>query len=197
MYINFQLLQTKGLSTHNLMALIAIKQNKSEDLADMCEALVGLDLPFLEQQELVTYVKAKRKSDTKFNLIRLSSKGQKLLDDLETPEILEQDIIIFDWLAESYRANGKTVKNGKQCKRWIALFRVHSGIQKNALVTLANNFMADSDQQKWSQVLDYVFFKPESAFNVRFDLESSKLYKYYLDNKDYYDQIFSTEKYNN
>lgn len=195
MYINFELLKSKGLSTHNLMTLIAIKQNKTEDLSELCKSMIDLDMQWYKDNELVTFVKAKNKSQTEFDLVRLSNKGQKILDDLETPEVLEEDITIFEWLKESYLAKGKTVKNQKQCKRLIALFRVHSGISKNRLVKLSNDFLDDEHQQKWSMVLDYVFFKPESAFNIRFDLEASKLYKYYIENKEYYDQVFTQEKY--
>lgn len=195
MYVNFELLKSKGLSTHNLMTLIAIKQNKAENLSELCKDMIGLDMDLYKERELVTFVKAKNKSQTEFDLVRLSNKGQKILDDLETPEVLEEDITIFEWLKASYLAKGKTVKNQKQCKRLIALFRVHSGISKNSLVRLASDFLDDDQQQKWSIVLDYIFFKPESAFNIRFDLEASKLYKYYIENKAYYDQIFTQEKY--
>ena len=52
--------------------------------------------------------------------------------------------------------------------------------------------MNDESQFEWSKVLEYLFFKPSSVYNVKFDLDQSQLYKYYLKRKPFFDNKFKT-----
>jgi hypothetical protein len=138
---------------------------------------------------LVAFVKGKKES-TIWQNARLSSKGGDFLDDLETPEIIEEDLVIFEWLKKVYLKRGKEVGNAKRTKNYVALFRVNSGIRGNCLASLAKAFLDDDEQQQWSIKLEYVFFKPPSVYSTRFDLEESKLFKYYSKNKNIFDAQF-------
>lgn len=195
MYVNFKLAIERGYTINQIFCLQLISQNKGEDLSDIIETYVGLDLPFYEERELVTYINAKNKSQSKWELIRISKKGSKLLDDLQSPKVTEEDITVYEWLANEYRNRGKQLGNQKVGKTWLALFRIHSGISKNALVQLCVDYLNDEEAQKWSLQLDYVFFKPPNIHRIMFDLEESKLWKFYLRNKIFYDDLFKQEKY--
>lgn len=192
MYINFRYSVSKGITPGEILILQMCKQQKFEDLSDRLEVLCSKDeshLKKLEEKGLVSFVKGK-KGDSIWKNARLSSKGGDFLDDLETPEIIEEDLVIFEWLKKVYLGRGKEVGNAKKTKLWIALFRVNSGIRGNALAKLAKAFLDDEDQQQWSIRLEYVFFKPPTAFSVKFDLEESKLFKYYSKNKAKFDAEF-------
>lgn len=192
MYINFKYLVEKGFFPGEVLVLQMCKQQKFEGLSEILEKLCVKDeshLKKLEEKGLVSFVKGK-KGDSIWKNARLSSKGGDFLDDLETPEIIEEDLVIFEWLKKVYLGRGKEVGNAKNCKKYVALFRVNSGIRGNALAKLAKAFLDDEEQQQWSIKLEYVFFKPPTAFSTRFDLEESKLFKYYSKNKAKFDAEF-------
>ncbi len=77
-----------------------------------------------------------------------------------------------------------------QTKMYIALFRVHSGIEKNHLAALLEKFVKDESNMEFNFRLEYAFFKPTNVFQVKFELDQSRLYMYYLKNKRVFDQIF-------
>lgn len=191
MYINFQLAKTKGLTPTDVVNLQLISQNKTESL----EGVIFDNIPLrilhsYQEQELVTLVKAKNKSDSIHNRVRLTSKGHALLEDLQVPEINEDDLQLYDWLEATYQKEGKELGNRKKTKLYIALFRAHSGIDRNKLALLCKAFMNDSSQFEWSKRLEFLFFKPGNVFSVRFDLEQSKLYQYYIKHKEEFDDKF-------
>jgi hypothetical protein len=192
MYINFKYSASKGITPGELLILQMCKQQMYEDLSIELEKLCLGKQEHLKKYfdaGLVTFVKGK-KDDTIWHKARLSPKGKDLLDDIETPEVIDEDIIIFEWLKKVYLKRGKQVGNAKRCKSHIAYFRVNSGIRGNCLAHLAKEFLDDDEQQQWSIRLDYVFFKAPNAFSTRFDLEESKLYKYYSNNKSKFDAEF-------
>jgi len=76
----------------------------------------------------------------------------------------------------------------------LAQFRAESGITKNDLILLCNHFITDSSRMEYSHRLDYVFFKPATAFDVRFSLEESKLWQYYLKYQDYFEESFAKNR---
>jgi hypothetical protein len=139
----------------------------------------------------VTLVKAKNKSDSIQNRIRLSSKGNDLLEDLQVPQINDDDLQLYEWLERTYQKEGKELGNRKKTKLYIALFRVNSGIDRNKLALLCKAFMNDSSQFEWSKRLEFLFFKPGNVFSVKFDLEQSKLYQYYIKHKEHFDNKFA------
>lgn len=195
MYINFAYLKQKCLPATIVPALVAIHQNKTQALGSLCEELADRYLELLKKEGLVEWVQAKNKSQSSWDLIRLSSKGKTLLNNIDTPEILEEDIKVFEWLKTLYLSLGKEIGNGKATKTYIALFRTHSGIARNALVKLCKDFTEDEEQMKYSHKLQNVFFKPEHIHQTKFSLDSSRLWAYYQKHKDHYDKEFEKETY--
>jgi hypothetical protein len=148
-------------------------------------------LNWYQELEYVTLVRAKNKSDSIQNRIRLSTKGNDLLEDLQVPEINDDDLQLYNWLEKTYQKEGKELGNRKKTKLYIALFRVNSGIDRNKLALLCKAFMNDSSQFEWSKKLEFLFFKPGNVFSVKFDLEQSKLYQYYIKHKEHFDNKFA------
>jgi hypothetical protein len=148
-------------------------------------------LNWYQELEYVTLVRAKNKSDSIQNRIRLSTKGNDLLEDLQVPEINDDDLQLYNWLEKTYHKEGKELGNRKKTKLYIALFRVNSGIDRNKLALLCKAFMNDSSQFEWSKKLEFLFFKPGNVFSVKFDLEQSKLYQYYIKHKEHFDNKFA------
>jgi hypothetical protein len=186
MYLNFELLKAKELTTDDFLTLQICHQMVSESLiqwlpdSSIVEKLVNA--------EYVEFLKP-RKDTPKYALARLSKKGKELLNDLQIPNVIEDDLIVWDWLEKKYKSLGKEVGNRKKGKLWLACFRVHSGFQKNDLVKLCVDFVKDDKNMEYSHRLDYVFFKPDNVFTTKFDLDSSKLWQFYLKNQEYYDRI--------
>jgi hypothetical protein len=192
MYINFQLAKTKGLTPTDVANLQLIYQNKLESLWEIITETVSLQtLDRYQQLGYITLVKAKNKSDSIQNRVRLSKKGNEVLEDLQVPEVNSDDLQLYDWLERTYQKEDKEIGNRKKTKLYIALFRAHSGIDRNKLAFLCKTFMNDSSQFEWSKRLEYLFFKPGNVFSVKFDLEQSKLYQYYIKHKEHFDNKFA------
>jgi hypothetical protein len=192
MYINFVIAKNRGLSPTDVANLQLISQNKTEKLEEIITDNIPLSvLNWYQELEYVTLVRAKNKSDSIQNRIRLSTKGNDLLEDLQVPEINDDDLQLYNWLERTYQKEGKELGNRKKTKLYIALFRVNSGIDRNKLALLCKAFMNDSSQFEWSKKLEFLFFKPGNVFSVKFDLEQSKLYQYYIKHKEHFDNKFA------
>lgn len=192
MYVNFEIAKKRGLSPTDVVNLQLISQNKTEELEEIITDNIPLSvLNWYQELEYVTLVKAKNKSDSIQNRIRLSSKGNELLEDLQVPQINDDDLQLYNWLEKTYQKEGKELGNRKKTKLYIALFRVNSGIDRNKLALLCKAFMNDSSQFEWSKKLEFLFFKPGNVFSVKFDLEQSKLYQYYIKHKEHFDNKFA------
>lgn len=195
MYINLEILESKCLSLLDIGLLQVIRQNKSEDCSDYlrrCSLSGGQEyFDRFVTADLVEFTKPKKKSDDQFVCIRLSKKGIAWLEEIETPEITEDDLKIYTWLEGIYMNSGKEIGNKKKTKMFIAQFRVNSSISKNSLAFLCKTFIEDPNQFEYSKRLEYLFFKPANLFSVKFDIEGSRLYQYYLKHKTEFDDKFS------
>lgn len=190
MYINFEILKTKAISLSDLMLLQVAKQNKYEDLSHIIKhTFSSNDLDNLVNLGLLELIKGS-KNDSLESRIRISKKGSSILDDIETPEVLQEDIMLFDWISDVYLSLGKEIGNKKKTKMYIALFRTESGIEKNHLATLLEKFVKDESNMEYNFRLEYAFFKPTNVYQTRFDINQSRLYSYYLKNKRQFDSIF-------
>lgn len=193
MYINFELLKEKDLDIKSVLLLQACSQNRTEDLGEfMSKNWNPLDIQLLHKKGLIEFIKGK-KNQSDYSKARATKRGKDVLDDLETPLINADDLKVFDWLEKVYKDSGKEVGNRKKTKMYIALFRVHSQIDRNKLGLLINSFLKDDSQMEYSHRMEYLFFKPSSVFQVKFDIEQSRLYQFYLNNKEVFDNAF--EKY--
>lgn len=185
MYINIELYNKSGLQPQDLYFLAGIRQLNKEVL----ETLNGDVFTRLETFSLLTSVKGKKGDNPVYN-IRLSKKGKDLLENLSIAEVNEDSLKIFDWISEIYKQSGKELGNQKKTKQFIAQFSKESGIEKNSLAFLIQSFVNDESQFEWSKVLQYLFFKGDSVFSIRFDLSASRLYQYYQKNENYFNEQF-------
>jgi hypothetical protein len=190
MYINISTL-IKLPNPLTLPLLLILKQANKKDLSEHIISVVTSeeDLNTLEEGGYISYVKGK-KGQTNFERMRLGKKGREFLNDLDEPEVEDQDERIFKWLSEIYNKKEKQIGNGKKTKRLIASFREKSGIEKNHLAFLCNEFILDDSEQDWSFKLEFVFWKPSNLFQTKFVLEDSRLWKYYNKKKAYFDKKF-------
>lgn len=163
------------------------KRDVSEELKKLNTA--EEDLKKLEETEMITYIKGNKKQNL-LQKMRLTKKSKKYLDSLDEVEVSEEDLQFFEWLKGIYIKRDKKIGNGAKTKRLIAQFREKSGIEKNHLATLCNHFINNDDEQEWSFMLEYIFWKPVNVFQTKFALDQSRLYQYYLDKKEYFDAEF-------
>jgi hypothetical protein len=189
MYINFKLLLKKGFEHTDLIILQLAKQNKNENLEGDLQLQPYQNILKLKQMGYLDEIKGSSKQ-SELSKLRLTKSGSNLLDDLETPEVLEEDLLLFDWISDVYTRLGKQIGNKKKTKMYIALFRVHSGIEKNHLATLLEKFVKDEENMEYNFRLEYAFFKPTNVFQIKFELDQSRLYMYYLKNKNSFDILF-------
>lgn len=190
-YINFNLLNDKGFTPMDYCLFVAANQNAKEDMSDTIAGLIEDDARLEEMVEkgYLKYIKGtKHQSD--IEKLRLDKKGRKLIEDVSAIEAEEEDIVVFDWLEKLYKERGKEIGNRRKTKSYIAQFRKLSGIEKNQLVALCKAFVLDENEQEYSFKLENVFYKPKTHFNINFDIEESRLYKYYLKNKERFDMVF-------
>ena len=177
-----------------LPLLLVLKQATKKDVSEQLALLIDDDeLDHLIKNNFVKYIKG-TKGQNDLQKLRLDKKGTEFLNLLDEPEVEDEDIKIFEWLSAIYKKREKQIGNGKKTKRHIASFREKSGIDKNNLAFLCNQFINDDNEQEYSHKLEFVFFKPDNAFQVRFVLESSRLYQYYMNKKAYFDNQFKNLK---
>lgn len=192
MYINFEIAKKRGLAPTDVANLQLISQNKTEKLEEIITDNIPLSvLNWYQELEYVTLIKAKNKSETIQKRVRLTPKGNDLLEDLQIPEVNEDDLMLYTWLESIYNKEQKEIGNRKKTKILISLFRANSGIDRNKLALLCKVFINDDSQFLYSKRLEYLFFKPANAFSVKFDLEQSKLYQYYIKRKEEFDNKFA------
>lgn len=191
-HINFHYLKTQEISVQDFLRLQCCKQMKYEDVSETLIELCKEDpepLFVLEEIGFIEFIKGKIK-DSMFKKARLTKKGYAFMENVEAASVTEDDILIWDWLAGIYKSQNKDLGNSKKGKMWLASFRSQSGITRNKLSYLCKAFINDEDRMEYSQRLDYVFFKPPNHFSVKFDIEESKLWKYYLAKKEMFDKQF-------
>lgn len=190
MYINFKMLESKGLSHSDIILLQAAKQNKSEDLSEVIDKFSDLDIEPLKERGYLSLIKKVSKKDSDSKRLRLTKQGLSVLELIETPVITEEDLLLFDWISDVYINLGKEIGNKKKTKMFIALFRAHSGIDKNNLATLLDMFVKDENNMEYNHKLEFALFKPSTVYQVKFELEQSRLYQYYINYKSFFDRKF-------
>lgn len=190
MYINTKILKQYNLNLQQVSLLQILHQNRTEDMSELLESYNG-DLDVLNEKGFLNEVKARNKKESVYKRLRLSKKGSELLEDLGTPEVLEEDKKVFEWLKNYYLKADKEIGNGAKTQRHIRDFRTKSGIQKNNLITLVLEFLKENEEK--SKKLEYIWYYPKTAFATRFDLEESWLWNFYQKNKERLDAKF--EKY--
>jgi hypothetical protein len=187
MYINLSTFTKSQLLFSDLIFLCAISQTETEWLI---ENLTEDIYKRFEALSLIKHIKAKNKKEHSYESLRLSDKGKQLLSELDEAEVEEQDTKVLEWMCEQYLKAEKTIGNKKRTVRHIRDFRIKSGIQKNNLIRLCLDFLSDEDNMEYNNVLEFAFYKPMTAFQTKFQLEDSRLYKHYIKHRERLDNTF-------
>lgn len=186
-YININLVHEKGYNLKEVNVMQLLKQNRSEDMERFLVMYFNDDiLEKFDREGIIDKVKKKKKADSDFSIMRLSKKGDNLLEDFQTPEILEEDLTIYSWLSNIYQKTDREIGNKRKTKMWIACFRANSQISRNKLAFLCQHFLDDESQMEYSKKLEFLFFKPSNLFTTKFDLDQSRLYQHYVKYEDFF-----------
>jgi hypothetical protein len=195
MYINTPILKSKNLSLQEFSVLCLIRQQKFENNTEILESEVNGDiLGKFTALGLVEYVSRKNKAQKELDLIRTSKKGNEWIDDINTADVCEDTLKIYNWVENIYLSTNREIGNKKRTKQFIAQFSKESSITRNHLAFLIQSFINTESEFDWSKKLQFLFFKGESLFSVRFDLHSSRLYQFYLKQENYFLEQFSKIK---
>ena len=195
MYINTTILKSKNLSLQEFSVLCLIRQQKFENNTEILESEVNGDiLGKFTALGLVEYVSRKNKAQKELDLIRTSKKGNEWIDDINTADVCEDTLKIYNWVENIYLSTNREIGNKKRTKQFIAQFSKESTITRNHLAFLIQSFINTESEFDWSKKLQFLFFKGESLFSVRFDLHSSRLYQFYLKQENYFSEQFSKIK---
>ena len=185
MYINLSVLGKSGLEYSDLVFLAAINQTETEWLI---ENFKDSDYERFERLSIIKHIKQKSKKEHLYTSLRLSDLGKNLLSEIEEAPIEEEDKTVFEWLKNYYLKAGKEIGNGAKTQRHIRDFRIKSGIQKNNLIKLVLDFLAENEER--SKKLEYIWYYPKTAFATRFDLEESWLWSHFIRNKERLEKTF-------
>ena len=187
MYCNLTVFKNSGLNICDLIFLCAINQVETGWLIENLNEDV---YSRFNELSLIKHIKQKSKKEHPYASLRLSDIGKQLLLDLEEAEVDENDKKVGEWLINHYKQMDKQIGNSKRLLRHIRDFRIKSKIEKNNLIRLCLDFLGDEDNMQYNNVLEYAFYKPLTAFQTRFQLEDSRIYKHYLKKEDYFKSIF-------
>jgi hypothetical protein len=197
-YLNFKLYK---LEPQDLYYLLSLKQ--VEGIVIPQDTLIRFS-----EQELVKSIKGK-KGDSEDSKLRLSDKGKKLLVNLSfegAPD--EETESLVEWLVKLFKnRSGGIIKNKVETKRRLQWFKTETQIFGNYLAILIQSFINDTyskdlgmsvedfmeqnERGVLNNILDNVFWKPESVFDKHKTLEKSPLFQYYEDNEEYVKQIWN------
>ena len=207
MYINFP-----NLSSHHLGDIEKLTAIKQRETAFLQQHLTEDDISRFKQLNYLTEVKPKTKQEHPLERIRLSKEGSKYLTDLSfAGSADEQTKILLEWLVGLYKKKkGGIIKNKTEIARRIQWFRKITNIEGNHLATLLSCFIQDSfipeNPKNFSiefsefkegnpravinNMLDNLFYAPESMFDKHYTLDKSPLFRYYEDNLEYVREVW-------
>lgn len=187
MYVNFSLLRQLNLSVSFIPILFAANQNRTNDESEtLSNKAFSDDLKHLYELGLLESVKQKKKSETPYNLIRLSAKGKKILEDITTPEISQGDSNMKDYLCDMYlnhEDNERKLGNKKSIGIYCAVLRNHLGLTLHEFYYLCEFFLAEF---QFTRVLEYIFFNKNKHRYGEFKnhIEDSPLFQFYEERKE-------------
>ena len=187
MYINLKLFEKSNLSAEQLISLLAVKQKEQIYIKEEF-------LDTFEELDLITFIKAKNKSQNRLELVRLSDKGKKLLNSIITEPVAgETEDILFEWLSKYYIEKGKEVGNPNRVKKLLKWFSEETGIYKNDLIKLFIDFLKDEYVDEASRVLEFTLFYPKKfttdkgktiAYEAKPDIFDSWLFTHFQKNRE-------------
>tara|TARA_R110000782_G_scaffold252394_1_gene340174 strand:+ start:871 stop:1467 length:597 start_codon:yes stop_codon:yes gene_type:complete len=181
MYLNFKLLHSRELTPSDFSFLLAVKGNKIEDNSATLEHYFKDTLVKFEETNLITFVKAKNKSQTKYNTVRLTSLGNEWVDDLTTPNISEGDVKMRDYLCKMYLDNADTervIGNKKLISMYISILRTHLGLDLHEFYYLCDYFLS---VHTFTKKLENIFMdRNKNRYgNFKSNIEDSSLHQFW------------------
>ncbi len=188
MYINFKYAKEKKIPPGVILILQMCKQMKFEDLSTNLERLCLGDESVLlkwENEGLIEHVKGK-KGNTKWQTVRLTKKGGELLEQIETPDITEDDVKMFDYLVTMYLKNDpenkRSIGNKKNTLMYTAQFRNLVGLTVHEMYWLCMLFV---QEYQFTIILENIFFTRSKHVFGKFkdNLQDSKLFQFYESRK--------------
>lgn len=190
------ILEKEGLTPNTLGLLMFIKLNSlgQEYIHKVLqERLYDIELPdgrnpieILEELDYVKYITTGRK-DPIFRL-RLSSKGEDVLKELNQKPLHELAQMTLDYTREEYQRIGadKMVKGGGKLLNYISEFLFHKEhynekMIKAVIKSYINQFEYD---QKYLNNMGTLFFKPTNAYATKWTPEDSPIISFIDKNQD-------------
>lgn len=177
----------KGLEPYDLFVMQLILQNASEDMVESLIMYLNEEcLSRLMALDLLSYVKAKRKSDHDFARLRLSPKGKNIYRDANKADYTEEDSALYDALVKIYDSVEKPVGNDIRVKELLAWFRIEGGYSRRQIFKAIKFFISvneDDHNGKYIPTLENLIWKPNSVFSTKWNLADSKLYQFINENK--------------
>jgi hypothetical protein len=173
MYINFNYLNKIGLSVTDLAALQALHQNRVEDLNAYINS--NFDLNSISE-----YTSTLKNGD-----YRLNKKGKELLDRIQIANYHENDEKLADFLLDKYKEEKLVICPKNKLLKLIAWFRAETSFTHKEIYSLIVNYF-ESEESIYNKRLDFLFWKPTTAYSVQ-KLSESRLYNWYESNNDKFD----------
>ncbi len=196
MTINFELLD-KLENNCFLICLAAINQIETERLKDTFTADY---YAIFDKNGWIKHIKKKSVKEHLYCSLRLSDKGRSYLRDLfKESEATQEDREYLRRLTEYYISKGKEIGNPNRVLNYLIKFRTESGISGDNLTRLFGDFLSNDYVDEHSRILEFTLFYPKKfttdkgksiAYEAKWDLHDSWLYKYYLQNKIRLDATF-------
>lgn len=131
---------------------------------------------------------------TKGKSIRLNKEGRDFLRKIFSPEgQTSSDEVISDYLISVYKKSEdeKILCSKAKLTKLIAWLRGILGIDSKSLLKIIEIYLTDEEASKYNKRLDYLIYKPTSAYGGAMSLSNgeSRIYDYYLQNRDKIDNI--------
>lgn len=192
MYVNFDLMRSRGITYGEYLFLLALKQASATDMEKTVEE-IATTFEIEELDKLEPYIKEikGKKNQSIYSKLRLSEKGKKLLEDLHTANVEDWHIKLADWIKAAYESDGKKIGNKKRLTRGLAQFAKETGITHRNLALLWVTFFRDEDMMEYSFKAENVIFSSKNIYQRAFNLDECRLWDYYNDRKEEFDEIFN------
>lgn len=190
------ILEKEGLTPNTLGLLMFIKLNSlgQEYIHKVLqERLYDIELPdgrnpieILEELDYVKYITTGRK-DPIFRL-RLSSKGEDVLKELNQKPLHELAQMTLDYTREEYQRIGadKMVKGGGKILNYISEFLFHKEHYNEKMIkAVIKSYVTQFEyDQKYLNNMGTLFFKPTNAYATKWTPEDSPIISFIDKNQD-------------
>lgn len=181
MYLNLKLFKQYNLKPQDLYYLLIIKQVDLEEMKQIPDDVFGR----FDDLNLLKEVKRKNRSQSVLELVRLSKRGIELIDNLSTPNVLEEHLRMRDYLISLYLNHEDTervVGNKKLIANYIAVLQNHLSIDIYRFYYLCEFFLSE---HFFTKKLENVFMDRNKIRYGEFKnhIEDSPLFQFYEQRK--------------